>query len=220
MNLFRFAREAFSASPFRTLEYEALSRAGLSGRVLDLGGGDVSNYHALLPGCRVASIDLSPAVRPTVVADITRRLPWRNGSFDAVVSLSCLEHVTDYEAPLHEARRVLRAGGRLVLCMPFLHQIHGAPDDYWRLSGSALAMVLARCGFSSPRVEPLGRGVLVARYSLLFPLLPRLLRPLFAAWAWAADETLLTLSSRYRAGYGPDRYPLGYFAVAEVGGQA
>ncbi len=50
--------------------------------------------------------------------DVTR-LPFANGSFDAVLSLDVLEHVPDYQAALREFARVLRPGGELVLSVPF-----------------------------------------------------------------------------------------------------
>lgn len=92
--------------------------------------------------------------------------------------------------------------------------IHGSPDDFWRLSASALRRVLERGGFRVERIEPLGKGVFVARYALLFPAIPRLVRPLFAAWAWWLDGACAAISGRFRAGYGADRYPLAYFVVA------
>ena len=47
-----------------------------------------------------------------------RALPFKDRSFDQVVCLDFLEHVDDDELILREIRRVLKAGGRLVLVTP------------------------------------------------------------------------------------------------------
>ena len=46
------------------------------------------------------------------------RLPFKDNSFDSVVSLECIEHVREPEAVLGEIRRVLKVGGPLVLSTP------------------------------------------------------------------------------------------------------
>lgn len=54
-----------------------------------------------------------------IVADV-RRLPFKRGSFDSVVSTSTLDHVSrtsDIEAAFAELNRVLRPGGELVVTM-------------------------------------------------------------------------------------------------------
>jgi 2-polyprenyl-3-methyl-5-hydroxy-6-metoxy-1,4-benzoquinol methylase len=47
-----------------------------------------------------------------------RVLPFRDESFDVVVSLDYLEHVEDDQAAMNELRRVLKPGGRLLLSTP------------------------------------------------------------------------------------------------------
>ncbi|TWI06259.1 methyltransferase family protein [Luteimonas cucumeris] len=87
--------------------------------------------------------------------DITR-LSFRDGDFDAVLSMEVLEHVPDYPAALRELGRVLKPGAALVLTVPFY-------------ANSAETTTLARID-ASGRIEhlqppeyhgdPLGGGVL------------------------------------------------------------
>jgi len=60
------------------------------------------------------------------------RLPFRDESFDIVLSHEVWEHVKDDRAAAREAVRVLRAGGRLVVFVPnrlWFFETHGI---YWR----------------------------------------------------------------------------------------
>lgn len=98
-------------------------------RVLDIGcgGGDLACFLAPNAG-EVVALDLSPGVlravqakkdakgleRLRVVAADLTHLPFRDGSFDYVVSRYALHH-SDLEQSLPEIRRVLAAGGRLFL---------------------------------------------------------------------------------------------------------
>jgi methionine biosynthesis protein MetW len=78
-------------------------------------------------GARVTGTDLSgEAVRraqsrgvDAIQVNLDRQpLPFASASFDAVVSDSQIEHRVDFARYLDECVRVLRPGGRLVLCVP------------------------------------------------------------------------------------------------------
>jgi ubiquinone/menaquinone biosynthesis C-methylase UbiE len=43
------------------------------------------------------------------------RLPWRDHSFGAVVTMNAMHHIRDFESVLEEMLRVLKPGGKLVL---------------------------------------------------------------------------------------------------------
>jgi SAM-dependent methyltransferase len=98
--------------------------AGAPGRRLaDIGGG-TGNYALALEreGWEPVVVDRSAEMLAraaakglaTVEAD-AQRLPFEGESFDAVTMISMLHHVEDRREALAEARRILRAGGRLVL---------------------------------------------------------------------------------------------------------
>jgi 2-polyprenyl-6-hydroxyphenyl methylase/3-demethylubiquinone-9 3-methyltransferase len=115
---------------FAMLHWIAAARAGLvppatrPGAVLvDLAcGAGLFAEHAAARGYRHVGVDLSMAALEqarergvhVARADVLR-LPLRTEAADVVVAGEILEHVTDLEAAIAEACRVLRPGGTLVL---------------------------------------------------------------------------------------------------------
>ncbi len=96
--------------------------AGAAGPALDLGAGTGAASRALLArGLDVVALDVAfgmlaveGATRaPAVVADALA-LPFRSGSFGAVVAAFSLNHLTAPAAALSEARRVTEEGGTIV----------------------------------------------------------------------------------------------------------
>lgn len=122
-------RDALLRQPFdhharyRLAADVVLATVGPSATVLDLGGGPGS-LHAFLPRAKVVSTDIvAPGEwhqqAPRLVLADGARLPFRDGAFDAVVSLDTLEHVRPESRDdfLAETARVA-ARWALVVC-PF-----------------------------------------------------------------------------------------------------
>jgi ubiquinone/menaquinone biosynthesis C-methylase UbiE len=96
-------------------------------RLLEIGCGEGANLHHLRAGGAIRfGVDFSRAKTAfarrateahTVTADAAR-LPFADGSFDAVLIRDVLHHVGAPAAVLAEARRVLRPTGRLTLLEP------------------------------------------------------------------------------------------------------
>jgi ubiquinone/menaquinone biosynthesis C-methylase UbiE len=99
-------------------------------RVLDLGCGDGVLTAALAErGARAIGIDVDRAMldvaagrgtrgqrrRPQFIEGRIEQLPLRDGTVDAVVAVTVLCLVADRRAAVHEAARVLRPGGRMVI---------------------------------------------------------------------------------------------------------
>jgi len=104
----------------------------------------------------VVCVNVSNKHGADVIADAAQ-LPFANDSFDVVLCAELLEHVSDPKAVLREAFRVLKPGGKLVACSPFLYHIHGDPHDYGRYTDHYWKTALKEIGFVRIEVERQGR---------------------------------------------------------------
>jgi len=85
---------------------------------IGVGPGVVGNMiRATYPECRYTAIDIDPALRPDVTADVTA-LPFADGTFDAVFCCQVLEHLPyDRFVPaLTELKRIVTR--RVVISLP------------------------------------------------------------------------------------------------------
>lgn len=65
-------------------------------------------------------------------------LPFKDNSFDAVISIAVLEHVKDPFLCAKEIVRVLKPEGELICCVPFLQSFHGYPHHYYNMTRSGV----------------------------------------------------------------------------------
>jgi SAM-dependent methyltransferase len=201
-------------SLLRKLEYARLSRLVVDGRILDVGGSKRSGYLELIGGTHtveVGNIDASYEV--DTVFDAEEPWPYENGSFDGVLFINLLEHLYQPQRALDEARRVLKADGVVVGVVPFMYNVHGSPDDYFRYTDAALSRLFADARFTRVSVEPLGSGVFSMIYQSLLGFvrwfwLAALLKPVFVG----LDRLLARL--RPGNGMGVAYMPLGYYFEA------
>jgi SAM-dependent methyltransferase len=75
----------------------------------------------------------------TDILAVGQALPFRKASFDAVLSLAVLEHVSDPFKCASEIVRVLKPGGILYCVVPFLQPEHGYPNHYYNMTRQGLA---------------------------------------------------------------------------------
>jgi SAM-dependent methyltransferase len=102
------------------------------GLVLDCGAGKRSVYFDNVVNFEIVDYDT------TDVRGVGEVLPFVDGSFDAVISIAVLEHVKDPFACAKEIARVLKPGGKLMCCVPFLQPLHGYPNHYYNMTHQGL----------------------------------------------------------------------------------
>lgn len=173
----------------------------LHGLILDAGAGYGPWRPVLERHGRVVGVDLSAHGNANAAADL-KKLPFRDGAFDAAFCSQVLEHERNPAALLAELARVVKAGGALVLTAPHLSRLHDAPHDYYRFTAEGLRVLAEGAGFAGEDVTPcggllsfLGHNANVVALALLspVPLVGRLavaLAKLTSPW-WAALDRLL-----------------------------
>jgi SAM-dependent methyltransferase len=127
-------------------------------RVLDLGGhrtGKRGQFDICRYDLRVVCVNLSNRKGTDVQAD-ARWVPFEDGSFDVAICSELVEHLFSPQDVLREIHRLLRPGGVLLMCAPFLHRIHGDPNDYGRYTDQYWQESLACAGFVDRAIEKQG----------------------------------------------------------------
>jgi len=82
---------------------------------------------------QVCNIDLMPYPNVDMACDCDH-LPIRDNSVDLIISIAVLEHVRNPERAIKEMKRVLKPGGKIFCCIPFIQGFHASPYDFSRRS--------------------------------------------------------------------------------------
>ncbi len=114
-----------------------LIRQHADGLVLYAGAGFRKTYLS-----NVVNFEIAP-YPSTDVLGVGEELPFRDNSFDAVLTLAVLEHVKDPFKCARELSRVLKPGGTLYAAVPFLQHYHGYPHHYYNMTHQGLANLFA-----------------------------------------------------------------------------
>jgi SAM-dependent methyltransferase len=214
-------------------EWLADVREAFTGDLLDAGAGNQPYRDWYAPLVKsVVAVDATPAPGLATLAFVDA-LPFRDETFDTILSTEVWEHVEDVTAAARESFRLLRPGGRLVITVPFLYPTHEEPYDFGRFTRYGLESTLRRAGFEVERLDSKGGPLLWASHFAVLAMTQaldaagrkaRLRRPP-TEWrglrGLLAGPQLAAIALRYRARgprrgvrLGAGRITLGYFAVA------
>lgn len=171
---------------------------------VDLGGSKNSSYHHYMN----TNLNLTTCVnlpnQPNVdiFTNLEYPFPFRDNVFESVFIFNLLEHIDNYKLVIDETHRILKPKGHVFIGVPFLHQVHNAPEDFNRFTKRKLESLLSEFKIN---IYALENGPFSAAVSLLFPVLQfRLIKYL----SWQIAKGLDNILNNVRPIYG---YPLYYF---------
>ncbi len=104
--------------------------------LLDLGAGT----HRRAP--HIINLDIEATPQADVLGD-GHLLPFKDNTFDAVISEAVLEHVRSPNLVVAEMYRVLKPGGYICVAVPFLQGYHASPHDYQRWTTTGIVQRFA-----------------------------------------------------------------------------
>lgn len=123
----------------------------ISGKVLDFGCGNRSYEHLFDPKIFIGleiyrrGHDHSKERIDLYYDGIT--IPFKNNSFDSILSIEVFEHVFNFGDILNELNRILKPDGYLLLTLPFVWEEHEQPHDFGRYTSFGIIHTLETHGF-------------------------------------------------------------------------
>lgn len=133
--------------------------ASVRGSLLDVGCGRKPHESLFRKANNYIGVDLPESMHGHQEVDIFASavaLPFRSGSFDAVLCTEVLEHTPAPSASLAEMARVVRQSGTVLITAPLNEPLHEQPFDYFRFTKYSLRLLMERAGLKVNRVLPLG----------------------------------------------------------------
>lgn len=134
--------------------------------LVDIGAGAVE-FANIFKQFQYTGVDFEPFEDIDIVADLTKGFPIEDASYSIVTLSNTLEHLPDFELTLRECFRVLKPGGYIASCTPFIFGGHQEPYDFNRPTYFQHVRTLELAGFVDIEVEPLGKLIDMPRNMMM-----------------------------------------------------
>jgi SAM-dependent methyltransferase len=135
---------------------ELLAQLSHRPRILIIGGGIMGKGMQTFrsdPRFDFIDTDVSHGPMTKLICD-GHDLPFRDGTFDAVIAQAVFEHVANPNRVAAEVCRVLRQGGYVYADTPFLQCAHATPYDFHRFTFIGYRLLFAH--WDVVRLQPVG----------------------------------------------------------------
>jgi SAM-dependent methyltransferase len=183
----------------------------LAGRILDLGSGakrpSYHNHIKVGEKTEIVSIDISPQNKPSIVADISEKIPVATASCGAILLINTIHLIKNPQQLLKECYRTLQPGGTFVANFPLIWSVGNEPVDYWRFTDNGVCLLLNRAGFIKRTVVPYG-GHISSVLSIIDNYLPVFFRIFLHPAADLFDRFFTKIVRQYYP------CPIGFLVVA------
>ena len=154
----RTLRDVMDISIMRTLMNQLIETIHFEGKLLDIGGGQKSNYREILKCKNYTSVNIDKEILPDFLIKVDEKIPVDDNSYDLCLMFNVLEHIYDWNFIFGEVKRLLKNNGKIYIIIPFLYPIHAAPNDYMRVTSSFLEKFLCKNNFVNIKIYPLTYG--------------------------------------------------------------
>jgi len=204
--------------------YDAYIKQYARGRLIDLGCGHVPLFAAYRDYITDnVCVDWAKTAHRSEYldfeCDLTENLPVKDEEFDTIILSDVLEHIPQPERLWKEMSRILANHGRILMNVPFYYWIHEVPHDYYRYTEFALRRFVDSSGLKLLVLKPLGGAPeiladILAKNLLRFrggKALAILIQQLTGALGSTSPGRRLSEATS-------ERFPFGYFVVAEKSG--
>lgn len=110
-----------------------IASLNLKGKTLDVGSLDVNGN---IRDCMTEYFGIDFKIGKNVDIQCSSHfLPFKDSTFDNVISIGTLEHDCKFWKSVDEIKRVLKSGGKFILSVPnYSFSYHAYPKDYWHFS--------------------------------------------------------------------------------------
>jgi len=146
-------------------------------------------------------------------SDLTKKLKISKNKYKNIIIFNVLEHLPKYDLAFSETYRILKKGGYLIGSIPFLYQVHGAPNDYYRFTKESLNYNLTNNKFKNIKIIALGHGPFVASYTLIYPYIRFI--PFFSQIILLIAYILDSFIQIFVRTKLNEIFPIGYFFIAK-----